>query len=138
VLGHANQWGEVKTKKSKKEAAAAAAAAAAAVANKEPVATVTIASNTNTPSYQNSTSSNSKYNSKSFPPKRPTPSSQRKPQAVPWQSKKPEFDGWGSQQKSLNEEGWNTHAVDNFKKISTPSTKSSNGTGAKTWASLLQ
>ncbi|KAK4512803.1 SCF ubiquitin ligase complex subunit cdc4 [Mucor velutinosus] len=149
--GHANQWGEVKTKKSKKEAAAANKAIL-----ETPVSSA-VSSTTTYPSYSSTTSRQSKplkprssaaatstaaatFSSSSRSAHHP------KPHAVAWQSsKKADFDGWNTpQQKTDDGNSWNTVENSTPKKISsTPSssTKTSNvhrGGGAKTWASLLQ
>ncbi|CEP12084.1 hypothetical protein [Parasitella parasitica] len=140
--GHANQWGEVKTKKSKKEAAAA---------NKATLETTAPSAAPSAPTYPsystNRPSKPLKQRSAAPPPAAAASSSRSKPHAVAWEpSKKSDFDGWSSSRYKLNDgNGWNS--VDNStpKKISsTPSTstKTSNsnpgGSGAKTWASLLQ
>lgn len=149
--GHANQWGEVKTKKSKKEAAAANKA------NLETSVSSAAPSTTTYPSYSNTTSRQSKplkprssaASSSTAAAATSSPSSRSahhpKSHAVAWQSsKKADFDGWNTpQQKTDDGNGWNTAESSAPKKISsTPSssTKTSNahGGGAKTWASLLQ
>ncbi|GAN04131.1 hypothetical protein MAM1_0056d03591 [Mucor ambiguus] len=148
--GHANQWGEVKTKKSKKEAAAANKA------NLETSVSSAAPSTTTYPSYSNTTSRQSKplkprSSAASTLTTAAAASSSRsahhpKSYGVAWQSsKKADFDGWNTpQQKTDDGNGWNTAESSAPKKISsTPSssTKTSNahgGGGAKTWASLLQ
>lgn len=144
--GHANQWGEVKTKKSKKEAAAANKATS------ETAVSSTAPSTTTYPSYSNSTSRQNKSlkprstavaSSAAVPSNRSAHHS--KSHVVSWQSKKSDFDGWNAQPQKIDDgSGWNSVENSTPKKISfTPSssTKTSNGSGgggAKTWASLLQ
>jgi hypothetical protein len=133
--GHANQWDEVKTKKSKKEAAAAnkpttPEAVLTIPATTAPATTSTTTSTTTTtPSH----TAHSKYNNNRT--KRPISTShrpvnyQQKPQTTSWQS-----NNWSNNDShSWNSNGWNDSTPKKPSSTPSSSTKSS-----KTWASLLQ
>ncbi|KAG2232952.1 hypothetical protein INT48_008045 [Thamnidium elegans] len=145
--GHASQWGEVKTKKSKKEAAAANKAtlevSASSTTSTAPSYPSSSSYNNNTRAPSNRTSTNAKRLSPAVSQPR------HKPTSATWQqqpTKKTTDDNnnWKSTDNWSSNDSWSTQTKDPIvetpKKISTPSssTKTSNGGGAKTWASLLQ
>ncbi|KAG2192996.1 hypothetical protein INT47_002547 [Mucor saturninus] len=141
--GHASQWGEVKTKKSKKEAAAANKATLEVSTSS--TTTISYPPAVTRPAASSSRVSAASSSATPTSTKRPSANSRQKPtQTSTWQSKKLDDSCWNSKDNWNTNDAWSQSKdpisiAETPKKISTPSpsTKTSNAGGAKTWASLL-
>ncbi|CEJ00601.1 hypothetical protein RMCBS344292_14653 [Rhizopus microsporus] len=153
--GHANQWGEVKTKKSKKEAQKAKAATTASISPHQQSSTMTSYSpKPSTPSRSSNNDRPNRAGKASAPPNRARKINTSSNASSSWDkhhdSSAPAAGSWASiasskQQNENVDESWNTtNATDNWASTSTQDNSANNNNDTsnedqpKTWASLLK